>query len=147
VRSGGRLLSIGLDSLRRDVSISSRDRLVRPTAASDTDLFGTGIASLVRRSTTVTADIDQLRLFSGDVLGGTGLFPAPDGYEPTAALGPSETMAADAVTPENRPVIVAARFGDGLVIRTGLAKFADRLNSDNNSAQLVLRAWRLLARR
>ena len=147
VRGGGKLLSIGLDSLRRDVSFASGDQLVRPTAPADTDIFGTRIGPLVRRTATITADVDRLQLFSGDVLGGTGLFSAPHGYEPTAQLGPSETIAADAVTSDGTPVIVAARFGKGLVIRTAIARFADRLNSDNNSGQLVLRAWRLLARR
>jgi len=147
VRSGGKLLSIGLESLRRDVSFSPHDRLVRPTAPSDADTFGARIAARSRRGATITADTtDRLQLFSGDVLGGTGLFPAPDGYEVTTALGPSETLAADAVTADGRLVIVAARFGKGLVIRTGIANFADRLNSDSNSGQLVLRAWRLLAR-
>ena len=40
------------------------------------------------------------------------------------------------MTRDGTPVVVAARFGKGLVIRTAIARFADRLNSDNNSGQL-----------
>lgn len=147
VRGGGRVLSIGLDSLRRDASLSPKGRLVRPTAPSQANLFGTALARPVRKPATLTADVDQLQLFSGKVLGGTGQFAAPSGYEATTALSPSERLAASAVTDDGTNVIVATRFGKGLVIRTGIARFATRLNADNNSGQLVLRAWELLARR
>ncbi len=147
VRGGGVLLSLGLDSLRRDVRITRRGRLVDPTAQADSDVFGARLRPVVRRATTLTNLEDQLQLFSGDVFGGTGVFRGFPGFEATASLGPSEQLAASAVTGDGQTVIVAARLGRGLVIRTGLLDFANRLGADANSAQLVLRAWTLLSRR
>jgi hypothetical protein len=45
-----------------------------------------------------------------------------------------------------RAVIVAARFGTGLVIRTGLPGIAARLGPDRNTAALMGRMWTLLSR-
>ena len=41
-------------------------------------------------------------------------------------------------------MIVEARFGDGLVIRTGIPGFATRLSGDETSAELLRRIWTLL---
>lgn len=147
VRAGGGLFQIGLDSLRREVRLTASGRLADPTPAAPTDLFGARLRPIVRAPTTVTNLEDQIGLFRGDVLGGTGVLSGFAGYEQTASLGPAAQLAASAVTGDSRTVVVAARFGRGLVIRTGLVDFADRLGADGNSAQLVLRAWALIARR
>ena len=55
-------------------------------------------------------------------------------------------VVADAVTTAGRPVIVAARTGRGLVVRTGIADFAQRLTPRPESAALMNRLWVLLAR-
>ena len=49
------------------------------------------------------------------------------------------------MTADDTAVLVAARFGKGLEIRTGLLDFATRLKADANAGQLMLRAWTLLA--
>jgi hypothetical protein len=146
VRSGGTLLLTGLDSLRREVRMTRRGLLDRPTAAAATNLFGSRLRPVERKPTTVTNLEDDIQLFSGDVFGGTGIFRGFAGFEATAAAGPREQLKASAVTPDNETVIVATRFGEGLVIRTGLLDFATRLNRDANSAELVQRAWTLLSR-
>jgi len=145
VRDGGTLMLTGTDSLRREVALSPRGVLSRPTPAAAANLFGSRLRDVVRAPTSVTNLTDKIQLFSGDVFGGTGVFAGFPGYEPTAALGPQEQLAADAVTEKGDVVIVAARFGKGLEIRTGLLDFATRLNADANTGQLALRAWTLLA--
>jgi hypothetical protein len=145
VHDGGSLLLTGTDSLRREVALSPEGVLSHPTTAADANLFGSRLRDVVRAPTTVTNLDDKIQLFSGDVFGGTGVFAGFPGYEPTAALGPQEELAADAVTEKGDVVIVAARFGKGLEIRTGLLDFATRLNADANTGQLALRAWTLLA--
>jgi hypothetical protein len=50
------------------------------------------------------------------------------------------------VTPDTKAVIVAARFGGGLVIRTGLPDFASHLKADVNVSELMGRTWTLLSR-
>ena len=147
VRRGGTLVLTGLDSLRRDVTFDrGTGELLRPTAPAATNLFGDRLRPIVRKPTTVTNLTDKIQLFSGDVFGGTGVLSGFGGFEATAALGPSDQLVANAVTPDNQSVVVAARFGTGLVIRTGLLDFATRLNADANSAALVQRAWTLLAK-
>ena len=84
-------------------------------------------------------------MFSGDVFGGTGVLSGFPGYEATAALGGSEELQANAVTSDGQTVVVAARFGKGLELRTGLEDFATRLNADPNAGELMLRAWTYLA--
>jgi hypothetical protein len=145
VREGGTLMLTGTDSLRREVALSAQGVLSKPTTAADANLFGSRLKPVVVEPTTVTNLDDKIQLFSGDVFGGTGVFAGFRGYEPTAALGPQEELAADAVTGGGDVVIVAARFGKGLEIRTGLLDFATRLNADADTAQLALRAWTLLA--
>ena len=67
-------------------------------------------------------------------------------------MGNQATLAAGAITPvtqadpEGRLVIVAARFGRGLVIRPGLPDFGARLRPDPEIATLMGRTWTLLSR-
>ncbi|MFL5844924.1 MAG: FlgD immunoglobulin-like domain containing protein [Solirubrobacteraceae bacterium] len=145
VRDGGTLMLTGTDSLRREVTFSPDGKLARPTPPAAANLFGTKLRKVVEEPTTVTNLDDKISLFSGDVYGGTGVFAGFAGYEPTAALGDDEELAADAVTGDGDVVLVAARYGKGLEIRTGLLDFATRLNADANTGQLALRAWTLLA--
>ncbi|MCW2990373.1 MAG: hypothetical protein JWM73_967 [Solirubrobacterales bacterium] len=145
VRDGGTLMLTGTDSLRREVTFSPNGMLTKPTPAAATNLFGSKLRTVVEEPTTVTNLDDHIQLFSGDVYGGTGVLSGFPGREPTAALGSDEELAADAVTSEGDVVLVAARFGKGLEIRTGLLNFATRLNDDANTGQLALRAWTLLS--
>jgi len=145
VRSGGTLMTTGTDSLRREVTLSPEGVLSHPTPPAGTNLFGSVLKPIVIRPTTVTNLEDRIQLFSGGVFGGTGVFAGFRGYEPTAALGSKEQLAANAVTSDGQTVLVAARFGRGLEIRTGLLDFATRLKADANAGALVLRAWTLLS--
>src|SRR3954453_2426415 len=54
VRSGATLLLTGTDSLRREVRLPRRGLLDRPTAAAETNLFGSRLRPVVRKPTTVT---------------------------------------------------------------------------------------------
>ena len=44
VRGGGRVASFGVDSLRRQVSLTARGRMVAPTPPATTDVFGVAAA-------------------------------------------------------------------------------------------------------
>jgi hypothetical protein len=145
VSDGGSLLLTGTDSLRREVTLTDENVMTDPTNPTQTNLFGSRLREVAVEPTTVTNLEDEIQLFSGDVYGGTGVFAGFRGYEATAALGDDEDLAANAVTDEGDTVIVASRYGDGLVIRTGLLDFATRLNADANAGQLLLRSWTLLS--
>ncbi len=145
VREGGVLASLGTDSLMRSVEISPRTgRLHAPTRRAPADLFGSRILPIVNRPVTLT----NLTLSAAVPLfvGTDGEFTGYTRYEPTTSLGTRLRLATDAVDERGRIVIVAARYGRGLVIRVGLPDFSSKLLTDRDSAQLYERIWTLLSR-
>jgi hypothetical protein len=140
VHDGGRLVSLGTDSLRRYVRLTRAGELVRPTGPAAVDVFGERLRPVVRRPVTLTIAHDSIGLFAG----AGGLFSGYDAYEPTASAGAA--IVASAVTTGGMPVVVAERLGAGLVARTGLPDFAAHLMSDPASAALMDRLWMLLSR-
>jgi flagellar hook assembly protein FlgD len=143
VRGGGTLASFGTQSLRAQVSVSPHDRLFQPTALDEEDLFGARIGRLVRTApTTLTSVVDKLQWFAG----GTGELAGYTRYEPTLRLGKGlERLSAAVTETEPKTVVVGARFGRGVVLRTGLPELPLRLDDDRNSAELVERTWTLLS--
>jgi hypothetical protein len=143
VRGGGTLASFGVDSLRRQVSVSPRERLVDPTPPADVDLFGSRLRALRRTPApvTLTADADAIQLFAGT----TGSFAGYTELEATASPG-SAKVEADAITPGLQPVIVALRVGKGRVLRYGLPELPSKISSDPQVSALLERSWTLLSR-
>ncbi|MCW2996641.1 MAG: hypothetical protein JWN65_190 [Solirubrobacterales bacterium] len=142
-RQGGTVVSMGTDSLRREVRLTARQRLIDPTPPAATDLFGARLGAVLRGNTAPIENIlDKIDLFKG----GTGSFSGYAAYEPTLDLGSEARPVAAAVDGAGRRVIVAASFGKGLVVRTGLPGFATRLNSDRNAAALMESLWLHLSR-
>jgi len=144
-RNGGTVVSLGTESLRRQVDLTTTDRrqrLVRPTNATQADLFGAVLRPIERTPTQLTVADDRIELFAGD----EGIFPDVAAHEATSRLDRPARLAADAVTPEGRPVIVGARIGRGLVVRTGIPDFPERLTPQPESAALMNRLWVLLSR-
>ena len=140
VRGGGTVVSLGTESLRRQVELSRGGRLVRPTAPVAADLFGAVLGDVERADVDLGPLEDEIGLFEGS----DGVFARVGTFEPTRDDGERADRAAAAATPGARPVIVATRFGRGLVIRTGLPAFGTRLSVDETSAALMTRLWVLL---
>jgi len=143
-RGGGTVVSLGTQSLRRQVELtaaSGRQRLVKPTNATQADLFGAVLRPVERAPTTLTVADDRIDLFKGD----EGVFPGVSAHEATGRLDDG-ALAADAVSTAGRPVIVAVRIGRGLVVRTGIPDFAQRLTPRPESAALMNRLWVLMSR-
>lgn len=142
VQRGGSVLVTGPDSLRRGVRLTDR-RALEPRPPAQRTLFGARLAPLRRAPTTITATQDELELFAGT--GGT--FTGFGVFEETLDLAGGSHLAAVAVTQEaTRNVIVGARLGDGLVLRTGLPELPVRAGDDPEVAALVARMWTLLSR-
>jgi hypothetical protein len=141
VRKGGRLLQTGTDSLRRSVQVTQA-RIERPTQPTQRDLFGARLSKVVSQpGVTLTNTVDRIDLFRGTD-GQLGPFGA---YEATGSVGADERILAVASTPDaQHDVIVASRFGDGVVVRLGLPDFAQRLSGDPELVQLLKRIWQLL---
>jgi len=145
VRGGGRLLSVGTDSLRRSVTLDERDQAVAPTLPTDRDLFGARLRPVVREPATLVNVLDEVELFGGT----EGLFGGVDAFEQTIDVrGGARAIAAAAATQAgDRQVIVASRLGEGLVIRPGLPDFSAKLRTNPELATFLERTWTLLRRR
>ncbi len=144
-RDGGTVVSLGTESLRRQVdlaTVGTRQRLVRPTNPTRADLFGAVLRPVERGPTELTVADDRIELFAGD----EGVFRGVTAYEATDRLDDGAEPAADAVTTEGRPVVVAARVGRGLVVRPGIPDFPQRLTPQPESAALMNRLWVLMSR-
>jgi hypothetical protein len=146
-RAGGTVVSTGIDSLRRTVSLDAKGRLAHPSAERSTDLFGARLRPLVTKTTNLEnfADDPAVGLFEG----AAGLFTDVPAWEETLGGGAESDLVSRAVTesPVGKNVIVAARFGRGLVIRPGFPAFAPRLSThDPAVTALMARMWTLLSR-
>jgi len=142
VQRGGGVLVTGPDSLRRSARVTP-SRVIEPRPAAPRTLFGARLAPVRRVPTTVTATQDELELFAGT--GGT--FAGFGAFEETLDLAGGTQLAATAVTQEGaRNVIVGARLGDGLVLRTGLPELPVRAGDDPELTTLLRRMWTLLGR-
>jgi hypothetical protein len=144
-RGGGTVVSLGTDSLRRTVQLDDQQRLTEPSAPKATDLFGARLRPLVEHQTDLEIfQDDQIQLFAGT----GGLIPRVPAWE-ASRVGNEADMVANAVTvdPPGQTVVVAARFGKGLVIRPGFPTFAQRVNANDPAvSELMARMWTLLSR-
>lgn len=147
VRGGGRLLSVGTESLRRSVTLTPRGRAIQPTLPTTRDLFGARLRPVERPPAPVTVVNvkDEIDLFAGTA----GQFAGVEAFEQTIDVrgGAGAVAAAAATQDQPREVIVAARFGNGLVIRTGMPEFSVRLRDDAELAELLDSIWTLLRTR
>jgi hypothetical protein len=141
VAAGGTLASFGTGSLRSSVTQEDMT-LSEPTRPAADDLFGARIGAVRRERVDLSIfdDDERIALFTG----GPGLFPGVEAWEPTLRVSGESRVLSSATTPDGEKVIVAARFGRGLVVRTGVPAFATRLKTDRSSAELVGRIWTLL---
>ena len=136
---GRTVVSLGTNSLRREVD-QTQTELASPTLAARTDLFGARLGPIREgpADATIRRDDARLQLFAG----GEGLFAGVQAWEPTLASEEARVLSEAVV--EDEPVIVAVRYGEGLVIRTGIPGFATRLSRDIESQELLGRMWTLL---
>jgi hypothetical protein len=144
VRGGGDVLSAGTQSLRRSITLTPGGRAITPTLPTQRDLFGARLRPVERPPVPVTVVnvADEIGLFAGT----GGQFGAIEAFEQTIDVrGGADAIAAAAATQDGaRQVIVAARFGDGLVIRPGLPDFSASLRDDAELGELLDRIWTLL---
>jgi hypothetical protein len=147
VRRGRSIATFGVDSLRRQVRLTP-ETIEDPTAPARTDAFGATLGPLRRTKVglTITNLTDEIQLFAGNVVGGTGQFSGYHAYQPVQSVGPGAKIVASAVTEDGQKVIVAERLGKGLVIRLGLPELPRRLARPGNETELVRRTWTLLSR-
>jgi len=141
VRGGGRLFSVGLDSLHRTMALGART-MSSPSDRSTEDFLGASVAPPVRGSTGLLVQTDEINLFAGTA----GSLGSWDAWEVTADLGPGR-LVASAAEEGGKRVFVAYRLGDGLVIRPGVRSWSSALDNDiAPPATTTRRVWTLLRR-
>jgi hypothetical protein len=158
VQDGGRVASIGADSLRRGVTLrlgASEESgvLSSPTQPEATDPFGTHLTKLRALSppaTLIQIDGDDQRLMTGasDLPGFTKLeesLPPTGGRKLLSGIGqpltPEETAAAEQTgkqARQQRGAITVTQIGKGFVIRIGLPEWYAKLG-DSGQVQQVTR--------
>jgi flagellar hook assembly protein FlgD len=166
VLDGGRLATIGVDSLRRGITLranaaNTAGRLLRPTQPSTSDPFGIRYQPLRHTDSPVTltlidgdASYGLLEGFDGTLAGFSALEetdPVPNGRgRILAALGVETATEADdqGDVPDQlpgppRPAVAATELGKGVLIRVGLPEWSQRLG-DRQVAQITLNIADLL---
>lgn len=151
VRDGGKVWSLGVDSLRREARLRDGRTLVDPTAPRPTDPLGARPRQpLVRVEEGETAEITtyeddpELGLFEGT----SGAFAGYDEYETLAGLAPGARLLAAAGAEAGVPVVAAWRLGEGVAVHTGLPQLATRaMDGDLDAAALARRIWQIMAGR
>jgi FlgD Ig-like domain/N,N-dimethylformamidase beta subunit-like, C-terminal len=153
VSGGGRVLSLGVDSLRRGVTVSG-DRALHPTAPSSADAFGARVGlPAAKTAAPVTVTRDGLGLFTGvsaPLSGFRAYQPivsvlAPGRVESSAGAGASVGGAAGTAG-GGGAAVVGYRLGTGIVVDLGVPGFGAALAHDRDAAQLMNRILEVVSR-
>jgi len=146
VRAGGRVWSVGTDSLRRTVRLDG-GVLHAPSPPQATDALGArpqqplARAAAAEPATMTIYQEGRLGLFVGT----SGAFSGYERYETLAGVEPGATLDAAAGPSANVPVIALWTLGRGFAIHTGLPQLAARAQAgDPDAAALVRRIVALL---
>jgi len=142
VEGGGKVLSVGTESLRRFVDIRGTT-MRNPSRLGADDLFGSRIGGLARRRLSLLSfPTDELKLFVGT----GGLIRGFGEAEFTQGVGREGKLIGGAGPREDRPVIASYRLGKGIVMRTGLPAWSVHLGTDPAVASVMRRMWLVLSR-
>jgi N,N-dimethylformamidase beta subunit-like, C-terminal len=139
VQGGGHVLSLGIDSLRRTVTLES-GQAIDPTAPAATDVLGARPGQLVTHNHDLLLTIDDgLGIFSGT----SGALSGFGSYQPIAPPG---QPLSEAGTSSSSAAIVGYALGKGTVVEIGLPGFGSSLAHNVDAKQLMDRVWTVLGR-
>jgi hypothetical protein len=142
VQQGGHVLSLGIDSLRRGVTISG-GRALDPTAPRPTDALLARPGPVVSSAgTLILVDKDGLHIFSGT----SNALRGYRSWQPIPSVAPPASIASAAGVSNAQPSIIGYRLGRGIVIDIGLPGFGSSLARNFDAQQLVGRIWTVLSR-
>jgi hypothetical protein len=143
VASGGHVLSLGIGSMLRGVTIVRRVAS-RPTAPAAVDALGARPQPLVRQSSgaPITVIRDDLGIFSASP--GTAALSGYSSVQPTVPLAPPARIESAAGASTTSLSIVGYQLGRGLVIDIGLPGFGSSLAHNAGARALVKRVWAVL---
>jgi hypothetical protein len=138
VEQGGHLLSVGIDSLRRGVTVQGGEAL-SPSGPSATDVLGAEQAPVAVGNGVILVVHDALGIFNGT----SGAFGSGR-YQPIARVTPPGQIVSSAGTSSSSSAIVGYRLGRGIVVDVGLIGFGSNLAHGIDAQELVKRLWAVL---
>ena len=142
VRAGGRVLSLGLDSLRRGVTVVG-SRALNPTPPSATDALGARVGALAAKTVApVAVTSDGLGLFTGVAAPLAGFRT----YQPVLSVAPPGRVKSSAGPSGGSPAIVGYGLGDGIVVDLGVPGFGAALSGDASARQLIDQVWTVVSK-
>jgi FlgD Ig-like domain len=142
VQGGGHLVSLGVGSLLRAVTIRS-GRASAPTAPSSTDPLGAHPGTLATHNKQLLLVIrDGLGIFSST----SGTFSGYSSYQPLSVSPPAQPISSAAGVSSTSPAIIGYRLGKGSVVDVGLPGFASTLARNVDAQELIRRLWTVLSR-
>lgn len=142
VENGGRVMSVGVDSLRRSVTVEGQ-RALHPTKPAAQDAFGAKPGPLVAHDRQlITVIHDRLGIFKTT----SGAFPGFSSYQPVRSVAPPGTVMSSAGVTNDALAVVGYELGRGTVVDVGLVGFGSRLAHNVDAQELVDGVWKLLSR-
>jgi hypothetical protein len=131
--AGGRVVSLGISSLLRSVTLRA-GRALDPGGPARVDALGATPGAVVRGSRAPLAVLgDELGIFQGPL-------PGLGAFEPLS-VGGGESPLAAAGTVDGRAAVLAYRLGRGTVIDIGVVGFGPSLAHDAAARDLWNRIW------
>jgi FlgD Ig-like domain len=142
VRRGGRVLSLGIDSLRRSVTVSGASA-IHPSGPAATDIFGARIGRLVTGNHDfILVGSDSLRIFTST----SGAFSGYQSFQTWGGVAsPAGPIGSVAGTSNSTASIIGFPLGRGMVVEIGLPGFAASLAHNTDAQELVTRLWTVLS--
>jgi hypothetical protein len=141
VEDGGTVVSLGTDSLRREVELT-RNALRSPTSPRPESIFGEDTRPLESLLAPLVSTRDDLGLFAGTD-GVVGLFRRFEQAERPAQGG---RLLVNAGRDPEKPAFAVYRFGRGLFIRVGTPEWSRALRGRPEVAAVMRRIWTRLER-
>ena len=144
VEQGGRVLTLGVGSLRRTAAVKETAaglEAVDPSSVAATDVLDGRPGPLVSHNAeAIVAIRDGLGLFNGT----SGTFSGFGSFEAMTTVAPARIVA-EAGTTSQTPSIVGYRLGSGAVLDIGLPAFTASLAHDVDTQELLRRLWTILS--
>jgi hypothetical protein len=141
INGGGHVLSLGIDSLRRGVTLTST-RAYDPTAPAGSDVLGARVGAVTpTKGNLILSGRDQLHIFRG----GSGTLRYPS-FQSFPGLGGGLQIASEAGVSPAMPAVIGYRLGRGIVVDVGLPGFALSLAHNIDGQELLSGIYRVLAR-
>jgi hypothetical protein len=142
VQNGGRVMSLGTDSLRRSVTIEGQ-RALHPSKPAVADAFGARLGPLViDDKQLITVIHDRLGIFKTT----SGAFPGIRSYQPVRSVAAPGTVMSSAGVINDALAVVGYDLGPGTVVNIGLVNFGSRLAHNVDAQELVDGVWKLLSK-